>query len=109
MSNEPPQLIVADAVAWRTWLASHHENPTGVWLILAKKGTAEPTSLTYDQALDEALCQGWIVVRPGAATKARTNNASPHAVRGARGPDATWASWPDWWPRTGCRRPALPR
>ena len=60
MSNEPPQLILADAAAWRTWLASHHEDPTGVWLILAKKGTAAPTSLTYDQALDEALCQGWI-------------------------------------------------
>ena len=32
----------------------------GVWLVLAKKGTSHPTSLTYAQALDEALCQGWI-------------------------------------------------
>jgi uncharacterized protein YdeI (YjbR/CyaY-like superfamily) len=31
-----------------------------VWLILAKKGTTEPTSLSYDEALDEALCHGWI-------------------------------------------------
>jgi uncharacterized protein YdeI (YjbR/CyaY-like superfamily) len=31
-----------------------------VWLVLAKKGTTEPTSLTYAQALDEALCEGWI-------------------------------------------------
>jgi uncharacterized protein YdeI (YjbR/CyaY-like superfamily) len=31
-----------------------------VWLVLAKKGTTEPTSLTYEQALDEALCHGWI-------------------------------------------------
>jgi uncharacterized protein YdeI (YjbR/CyaY-like superfamily) len=29
-------------------------------LVLAKKGTVEPTSLSYDQALDEALCHGWI-------------------------------------------------
>ncbi len=31
-----------------------------MWLVLAKKGTTEPTSLTYAQALDEALCEGWI-------------------------------------------------
>jgi len=31
-----------------------------VWLVLAKKGTTAPTSLTYGQALDEALCSGWI-------------------------------------------------
>ena len=60
MGNELPQLIVADAPAWRTWLGGHHDDPTGVWLILAKKGTTEPTSLTYDQALDESLCHGWI-------------------------------------------------
>jgi len=60
MSTELSQLIVPDAEAWRTWLAAHHESPTGVWLVLAKKATTEPTSLTYDQALDEALCYGWI-------------------------------------------------
>jgi uncharacterized protein YdeI (YjbR/CyaY-like superfamily) len=31
-----------------------------VWLVLAKRGTTQPTSLTYDQALDEALGHGWI-------------------------------------------------
>jgi uncharacterized protein YdeI (YjbR/CyaY-like superfamily) len=31
-----------------------------VWLVLAKKGTTEPTALTYDEALDEAICFGWI-------------------------------------------------
>jgi uncharacterized protein YdeI (YjbR/CyaY-like superfamily) len=60
MGNELPQLIVADAAAWRTWLERHHDDPTGVWLTLARKGTVEPTSLTYDQALDESLCHGWI-------------------------------------------------
>lgn len=60
MTVEPPELIVADAAAWRAWLAAHHADPTGVWLVLAKKGTTEPTSLSYDEALDEALCHGWI-------------------------------------------------
>jgi uncharacterized protein YdeI (YjbR/CyaY-like superfamily) len=60
MGNDLPELTVADAAAWRTWLANHHGDPTGVWLVLAKKGTTQPTSLTYDQALEEALCHGWI-------------------------------------------------
>jgi uncharacterized protein YdeI (YjbR/CyaY-like superfamily) len=54
------ELLVADAAAWRTWLSKHHGDDVGVELVLAKKGTTEPTSLTYDQALDEALCHGWI-------------------------------------------------
>jgi uncharacterized protein YdeI (YjbR/CyaY-like superfamily) len=60
MPVELPELIVRDAAAWRAWLAKGHADPAGVWLVLAKKGTEEPTSLTYDQALEEALCHGWI-------------------------------------------------
>ncbi len=60
MAVELPELIVRDAASWRAWLAEHHADPTGVWLVLAKKGTKNPTSLTYDQALEEALCHGWI-------------------------------------------------
>jgi uncharacterized protein YdeI (YjbR/CyaY-like superfamily) len=53
-------LIVADVAAWRAWLNVNEASNDGVWLVLAKKGTTEPTSLTYAQALDEALCSGWI-------------------------------------------------
>ncbi|SCF20964.1 Uncharacterized conserved protein YdeI, YjbR/CyaY-like superfamily, DUF1801 family [Micromonospora viridifaciens] len=60
MTAEPPELIVADAAAWRRWLRAHHADPNGVWLVLAKRGSAGPTTLDYDQALDEALCHGWI-------------------------------------------------
>lgn len=59
-STELPELVVSDSDAWREWLTAHHEEATGVWLVLAKKGTTDPTTLTYDQALTEALCQGWI-------------------------------------------------
>lgn len=58
--REPPELTVADAGAWREWLGGHHGDPVGVWLVLAKRDTTRPTSLTYDQALEEALCHGWI-------------------------------------------------
>jgi uncharacterized protein YdeI (YjbR/CyaY-like superfamily) len=57
---ELPELVVRDSVAWRRWLDAHHAEPDGVWIVLAKKGTTEPTSLSYDQALEEALCYGWI-------------------------------------------------
>ena len=59
--GEPtPELVVADLAAWRCWLADHATASGGVWLVLAKKGTTQPTSLTYDEALDEALCHGWV-------------------------------------------------
>lgn len=60
MAAQLPELTVADARAWRTWLEENHEVSDGVTLVLAKKGVGEPTSLTYDQALEEALCYGWI-------------------------------------------------
>ena len=55
-----PSLIVADAPAFRDWLDANRDGSDGVWLVLAKKNTTDPTSLTYAQALEEALCQGWI-------------------------------------------------
>jgi len=60
VAEDLPQLLVVDAVAWRAWLGEHHEGSSGVWLRLAKKGTTEPTSLSYGEALEEALCHGWI-------------------------------------------------
>jgi uncharacterized protein YdeI (YjbR/CyaY-like superfamily) len=60
MANTLKELLVADDAAWRAWLREHDGDHVGVELVLAKKGTTEPTSLTYDQALDEALCHGWI-------------------------------------------------
>jgi len=60
VSDSLAELIVADAAAWRRWLADHHVAAPGVWLVLAKKNAEGPTTLTYDQALEEALCHGWI-------------------------------------------------
>src|SRR5205823_6649697 len=57
---ELDELVVKDAHAWRAWLTRHHCDKVGVLLVLAKKGTTEPTSLSYDEALEEALCHGWI-------------------------------------------------
>ena len=58
--SETPELLVADADGWRVWLAANHATSRGVRLVLAKKGVSEPTGLTYDDALPEALSYGWI-------------------------------------------------
>lgn len=60
MATELQELTVPDSAAWRAWLAENYDTSAGVWLTVAKKGTTSPTSLTYAQALDEALCYGWI-------------------------------------------------
>jgi uncharacterized protein YdeI (YjbR/CyaY-like superfamily) len=55
--GEPVAFPAADD--WRAWLAAEHESSGGLWLKLAKKEAAEPT-LSYAEALDVALCFGWI-------------------------------------------------
>ena len=45
--------------AWRAWLEKHHATSPGIWLVFAKKHTRLP-SLSYDDAVEEALCFGWI-------------------------------------------------
>lgn len=44
---------------FRAWLKKHHSRPGGFWLRIFKKGSGEK-SITYAEALDEALCHGWI-------------------------------------------------
>lgn len=57
--SDLPELVVADASEWRRWLEQNHTAAAGVWLALHKKG-GQVTSLTYEQAVQEALCFGWI-------------------------------------------------
>lgn len=52
-------IAFADAAQWEAWLADHHEREAGVWVKIAKKGSRK-TSVTITEALDVALCYGWI-------------------------------------------------
>lgn len=49
----------ADADAWDAWLAANHERQEGVWIRMAKKASGI-TSVTHPDAIDVALCWGWI-------------------------------------------------
>lgn len=45
--------------AWRAWLESHHASEAEVWLVFYKRHAAKPT-VSYDEAVEEAVCFGWI-------------------------------------------------
>jgi uncharacterized protein YdeI (YjbR/CyaY-like superfamily) len=57
----PERVIVevAGRAAWRRWLTRHHTGDAGVWLTVHKRGSSSG-SLSYEEAVREALCFGWI-------------------------------------------------
>ena len=60
----PPKPELEDALfgdqpAFETWLESHHESSPGIWCLFAKKDSGQ-TSVTYKEAVEVALCFGWI-------------------------------------------------
>jgi uncharacterized protein YdeI (YjbR/CyaY-like superfamily) len=58
--DDAEQVAPAGREDWRAWLVEHHEQPDGIWLVYTKKKAAGPGDLTYDEAVEEALCFGWI-------------------------------------------------
>jgi uncharacterized protein YdeI (YjbR/CyaY-like superfamily) len=60
MPSDPlPVMTFESTDAWDAWLAAHHADTPGLWLKIAKKGAAGRT-ISYSEALDVALCHGWI-------------------------------------------------
>ncbi len=60
MTKEPaPSVCPSSPQQWREWLLAHHATARGVWLVYYKKAAGQP-SLSWSQAVDEALCFGWI-------------------------------------------------
>lgn len=56
---------------WRLWLQQNHTRPQGVWLIGYKKETGKPR-IAYDEAVEEALCFGWIDSKPNKLDEERS-------------------------------------
>jgi uncharacterized protein YdeI (YjbR/CyaY-like superfamily) len=60
MASKPLKTTEASSrEQWREWLAAHHDSESEVWLIFHKRHTGRPC-IEYGDALDEALCFGWI-------------------------------------------------
>lgn len=58
-STDPPVVPFKNKESWSSWLDKNHASSPGLWLKLAKKGAGIP-SVTYPEALEAALCYGWI-------------------------------------------------
>jgi uncharacterized protein YdeI (YjbR/CyaY-like superfamily) len=54
-----PVVLFEDAAAWAAWLEQNHLSAAGIWLRIRKK-SASIRALTYPEAVEEALCYGWI-------------------------------------------------
>ena len=72
-------------VAWRQWLAEHHATEKNVWLIIYKKSSGTP-SVTYDEAVDEALCFGWVD-----SSKKKGNEEFYYQFFAKRQPRSNWS------------------
>jgi len=72
MTDAPPNSIHPITRAeWRLWLENNHTRAEGVWLISYKKATGKPR-FEYDEAVEEALCFGWIDSKPNKLDEERT-------------------------------------
>jgi uncharacterized protein YdeI (YjbR/CyaY-like superfamily) len=65
-----PVVAFASRAKWNAWLSKHHSTSPGVWLEIAKKGAAAE-SVSYAEALEVALCYGWIDGRKAAVDEQR--------------------------------------
>ena len=59
IQKEQPEIAFGSSSEWRAWLEVNHALSDGIWLKFYKKGSGTP-SVVYAEALDEALCYGWI-------------------------------------------------
>lgn len=57
--KETEQIYPASPQEWRSWLKKNHAKKDAVWVIFYKKSSGKPT-LSWSEAVDEALCFGWI-------------------------------------------------
>ena len=69
----PPENSVHPATRdeWRAWLAQNHARTEGIWFVSYKKSAGKPR-VTYDDAVEEALCFGWIDSKGGNVDEDRT-------------------------------------
>jgi uncharacterized protein YdeI (YjbR/CyaY-like superfamily) len=73
----------ATPAEFRAWLEQHHDTAAELWVGFYKKGSGRP-SITWLEAVDEALCFGWIdSVRRSIAGEAYTNRFTPRRARSA--------------------------
>ena len=83
-----PVLPFATQRKFAVWLARYHANSTGVWIKIAKAASGI-RSIKYAEAVETALCWGWIDSQTKGIDQNGTFNGSRHAANAARGPKST--------------------
>jgi uncharacterized protein YdeI (YjbR/CyaY-like superfamily) len=63
MVEPTEQFYAPDRAAWRAWLEAYHAVSPGIWLVYYKQGSGKPR-VAYSDAVEEAMCFGWIDSRP---------------------------------------------
>jgi uncharacterized protein YdeI (YjbR/CyaY-like superfamily) len=79
------QVYVTDRAEWRRWLETHHAVSPGIWLVFDKK-SSRADRLTYGDAVEEALCYGWID-----STVRTLDDARYMQLMAPRKPKSTWS------------------
>lgn len=80
-----PAVYARSPQAWSNWLEKHAAQQESVWLIIYRKESGVP-SLTYSQAVEEALCFGWIDSRPN-----KRDEESYYQLFARRNPKSKWS------------------
>jgi len=75
----------ASQAEWRQWLAKNHRSKQSVWLVYYAKSSEKP-SITWGEAVDEALCFGWIDSK-----KIKIDTETSHQFFSKRKPKSTWS------------------
>jgi uncharacterized protein YdeI (YjbR/CyaY-like superfamily) len=58
--SSSPSYQPENRAEWREWLAANHAISKGIWLVIVKKDATDVSGITYSDAVEEALCFGWI-------------------------------------------------
>ncbi len=88
--DDTEALARTDVPRWESWLADHHEQPSGICLLIAKKGSDE-VSVSIGEASMLLCAMAGSTANERVTIRTTTGSAIRPEGRGARGPSATWS------------------
>lgn len=84
-STKSNQYYARDRAAWRNWLKEHHDKAMNVWLVIYDQ-KSKKTSVTYNDAVEEAISFGWIDSKPN-----KRDSESYYQLFSKRNPKSNWS------------------
>jgi len=84
--DEAPHVLADERATWRAWLEANHATARGAWLVTWRSGSGR-VRLDYEEAVEEALCFGWVD-----STGGRVDEERRKLYFAPRKPRSIWAS-----------------